>query len=513
MVDSDDGFRVRLLAILAIAGLIAGGAVAWWSFQRGEAIIGPFALTSDGERLWVATDGRLIRVGLDGRGAETIETGLAIDGIYDLAALPDGRLLVAERNRVMAFEPSTGKITRFAEPARDGPVDLAVGRDSVYLATNKAHRIDVLSHDGLIRKLGPEGIHRYPNDLAIDDTGKLWVADTNRHAITVVNTDPMRFGEPVREIPLTGEPHTRPLSIAVTSRGDAWAVVANSQLADSRLVHISKEGTVSSRPMENGRPQVLLATERGVLAADPETIALDWVAPNRAPFGDEAFRAILEASSDARAGYRFYLIVSLVILVGSLALAVITAFLDARAHRAGSSRTTGEGRLEPARGPLTAMAVVGVVLTLAVVGLTLFIAGTGVGPRILVVSAGLIPLGPMMVFVSAALGKTRIGVEGDRLVVIDHRGRRTAAGPERISHSERVLVVDGTVILIRAGVFPLFDRGRMMREVYPLLGRARTMGAWRTEWLLLRHGHPVSLLPFLVLIPLLLHAGVLLTSF
>ena len=98
-------------------------------------------------------------------------------------------------------------------------------------------------------------------------------------------------------------------------------------------------------------------------------------------------------------------------------------------------------------------------------------------------------------------------------MAVDHRGRQVTAQPEATAHSERVLVVAGSVILTQAGLFSLFDRSQMMRVIYPLLTRARSLGFWQTEWALLRDRHPVALLPLLVLIPILLQIGVLVTVF
>jgi sugar lactone lactonase YvrE len=156
----DDG-RLFVARALTGAGFYeldpAGGSDPTLLIEDPGAING-FAVAEDG-RVWAprtgpATTGGIVAIDPDARVVEDLVTGIA--GAIALDIGPDGRAYVAAVNpaRVEVWDPDTGEVTRFAEPATALLDNLAFGADGVLYVTGFDEPIvSVIQPDGTVTTL------------------------------------------------------------------------------------------------------------------------------------------------------------------------------------------------------------------------------------------------------------------------------------------------------------------------------------------------------------------------
>lgn len=112
------------------------------------------------------------------------------------------------------------------------PCGVTVGQNgNIYLTDILNHRVVVLGPDGqLIGRLGvagdKEGALAYPNDLAVDNKGKVFVSDSNNYRVQVFN-EKNKTGKIFTKTP-EGQQLFGSLTrgIAVDNKGDVWVVDA-----------------------------------------------------------------------------------------------------------------------------------------------------------------------------------------------------------------------------------------------------------------------------------------------
>lgn len=137
------------------------------------------------------TDTAVVRLGL-AETAPTLDLSYSLHRPGGIAIAPNGRLYVADtgRHRVMYFGSDGGMLGGFGGPGEGAfrmrsPHAIDVG-DSIAVVADTGHnRIQVFEPGGThIRNLGEKALGlRGPEGVAIDDDGRIWVADTHNHRV------------------------------------------------------------------------------------------------------------------------------------------------------------------------------------------------------------------------------------------------------------------------------------------------------------------------------------------
>lgn len=189
--------------------------------------------------------------------------GLAVTVVFGGRGLANGkfsypRAIAAEPQQSIFVVDKTGRIQRFAkdgtfetmwrmpESAQGKPVGLTVHPDGrIFVADTHYHRVSVFDRDGtLLDQFGKEGTgdgeFLLPTDVAIDRQGFIYVSEyQGNDRITKWSPD-LRFVAVLADQPIEGKRLSRPAAIDIDQDQTIW--VADS--CNHRIVRLSTNGDV-----------------------------------------------------------------------------------------------------------------------------------------------------------------------------------------------------------------------------------------------------------------------------
>lgn len=287
-----DGAQSGLVAGCGVYGNFADGIPAASAYLRGPVDV---AVGSSNSLLVVEEQGRLLRK-IDSAGiiqtmAGTGEMGSQGDGgpatqaqLVDpvaVTAAPGGQIWISDHlgHRLRRIDPSGGIATvagnGSAGFAGDGgdPRDILLNRPrgitrdlagNLYIADSMNHRVRRLRPDGAVSTVAGTGVRGYsgdrrlagvaqlntPVDVAVDDEGNLYIADTGNHAIRMVRSDGFIFtiaGDGYRGFLGDGGAATAarldsPAGLAVDAEGNLYISDTNNH----RIRRISPDGLIGT---------------------------------------------------------------------------------------------------------------------------------------------------------------------------------------------------------------------------------------------------------------------------
>ncbi len=210
--------------------LIAGRAEAWMIRPTGIAARGEVLYVADpgSQALWIldAPAGRFTKV-RGPRGSELISP-------VSVALGREGRIYVADSylRKVFVFDPQGNLMQSIEGATFQRPAGVAYGEsaDRLYVADSAAHRIWVLSADGLFRgeigARGPQpGGFNFPTHVAVDPAGNLYVTDSLGFRIQIFGRDERFLGSFGRHGDASGD-FAAPKGVGVDSEGHVYVVDA-----------------------------------------------------------------------------------------------------------------------------------------------------------------------------------------------------------------------------------------------------------------------------------------------
>ncbi len=282
--------RIRKVAPDGTVSTLAGSGTA--GFGDGTSAAARFKsakdVTVDGAGIvYVADSGnhRVRRIALDGTVSSFAGTGepgssdgtgtiARIDGPTGLGFGDSGVIFVIEKNKHRILKVATnGTATVFAGSSEQGfldgagsaakfstPSGLAIdGSGNVYVADSGNHRIRKVTPDGTVSTLAGAGaagyldgqgtgaVFSYPVGIAVDATGRIYVADNDNHRIRVIAADGTvttlaGSGQGYVDAVGAGAQFNYPNAVAV----DAAGVVYIADNSNHRIRKVLPDGTVST---------------------------------------------------------------------------------------------------------------------------------------------------------------------------------------------------------------------------------------------------------------------------
>ena len=528
------GLAIGFLALL-LAGLIAR----FWASDKAYQFTGPTHIAAGAKHVYVFAAGSMYHLTLAGELLSVIppETTALDDVPIDLRVLPGGQLLIAEQQpaRIRLCDVDSWNCHPLGAAAAsviEYQFKVLPGVSPGELLLTDAHG-DTLwklnDAGGEPQKLLPDGTLAGPNGLAFDDSGRLWVADTDHRKI--IELLPAENGSylPGREHsamnPLTVGERFYPMLLAPTVDGNLWVTQAAdfSKPYSDLVVYDPEEGVQALIDLPDGAYATDIVTLGGaVLVTDLEQFTVYRIQADTlevGEFGDEAFRRALGQIQERRAYYD---------RLGNWSLAAMILFA-ALMIPAAIRATPKERRWTPAPAafdfsnvPEQVPPIKGIhwlerdpkierslkwLEHLGFIGFILMIAGafalyawvrTQAGPDpgeeqlaklnelgITLLLSGL--LGALIlpaIHFSTRVLKRKLGTDGRRLYIRLTDGRELSVDPSQLAYTNRIILYRQYTLPLQGGKQqPLYAPGEVETWLAPLLRQSRKL----TEMQALKH--------------------------
>ncbi len=413
------GSRLQnISAVIMIAAIIFSAGIRIWALQNAGAIHPPDHVTANesevcvhfnGTLFFLAPDGHLRkRIPLPGLGIRREPAGLQLlrNGDFLIGNLEKGEIVRCERSPLAcrrigpAGQYTINENFKFLADEE---------RNLLFISDTNNHALLVQGLDGsALQKIAATSVIRFPNGMALDKEGRLWLSNTAEKEVLsfefrdgrFVQTDsivPLRpqteesreMEEFLKKKPAAGEAglkvllekmrelqkvreklgddllHSRPLAISWDAGGNLWVAASNARISSAGLGVFDAAGKQITRiPLGEGAIPVDVTTNGDrVLIADSglfQFLSVSSEAPRPVAFGDEVFqREVSQVRGELRrfeairawAGRSIWLL-----SLGTLVLAVFIAAGNYRRRRRASLRAGLPAR-SPAPSALTAAGV------------------------------------------------------------------------------------------------------------------------------------------------------------
>ncbi len=206
-----------------------------------------------------------------------------------ITAEPAGSVFIVDKNgRVQRFSADGTFETfwRMPETAQGKPVGLTVHPDGrIFVADTHYHRVSVFDRDGrLLERFGRhgtgEGEFLLPTDVAVDASGFIYVSEYLGNDRITKWSPQLQFVAVLGDKPIDGKPLRRPAGIDIDDEQTLWIADA----CNHRIVRLSLEGEVlttfgrfGSGPGELRYPYDISISPKGlVMVCEYEGNRLQW---------------------------------------------------------------------------------------------------------------------------------------------------------------------------------------------------------------------------------------------
>lgn len=412
-------------------------------------------------------------------------------------------------------------------PARSSRFVIDRRRDLIYLADTSDHSLYKLSASGQPLASRREGF-AFPNQLLLRGD-ELWLADTNHHRVVQIDTDTERFAEVLQTFEVAaGNSHRWPHQLAESDVG-LWVLLGNHAMADGKLRFLSATGELSQPLGPAALAQAGLNDPLAIHFWQDALWVSDFSEPKLVrlhPGTGEVFDVQSETLATLEQGYRteherYHRFILLALLL--FALVMVSGSIAAWRLEKDQTRRKLSAWTKPAEfdvgGEVTATGRADILwirsglatwhrrlpavlwfcwVAIALLVLSLGFGEAGFSPSLLwLMFAMLVFLGVVNLMAQRILNsivKSRLGVIGDSLVLVDAAGRRTVARGSNIRYSAQFLLADDVAVALGNQNLRFFAEDELKRWVYPRLGDAHKLSAreqWAALWRL-RHPHVTS---------------------
>jgi NHL repeat len=530
-----------------------------WASGRSADTVGPSHIAAGPDRVYVHMNGELFV--LSARGKLLQRKNLAALGrggsVIDLRVLPDGRLLLAWQRPagIDLCDPAGWRCT----PVGQGVTakiraQLKVLADEpsrrLFVTDFAASRIWTLPLDGGDpRPLTSAGVLHYPNDIAMEANGRLWVADSGHHRLVALESKGGGAWNEARALDtrnrLTRLGRDWPMMLAMGSDGNWWVTQPTPSGGNGDLLlYRPRDGVLSRIDIpEDGHPTDVASLGAAMLATDMDNFIVyqvDVASHAVGEFGDAAFRGVLRAAAVRKAGYRALVDQSLIGMIAAGVLMLLAAFwaspkgmrftpvsraapLAAGAAAAPTlteihwlKRNPAAERMLRWTKPMVFIITIAVTVTM---GWAYFYLLGGSGPSamtpeklkkleelksMLLLMVFIDIAVPALVIVAMRNFNHRLGTDGYRLFVKLADGRQISLAPEQLVYGTRQILYQGYIFPVQTGKGqPLYDNAEIETYIGPLLSRAKKLGPWEIFRYQLANREPTTMIALIFVIMLL----------
>lgn len=550
------GVVLALLFMLLFLGALG---LRIWASGRSVDTVGPNHIATGSDRVYVHMNGELFV--LSARGELLQRKNLAALGqggsVIDLRALPEGRLLLAWQRPadIDLCDPARWQCTPVGRGvAAKIRAQLKVLADEtsrrLFITDFAASRIWMLPLDGgELQPLTSEPILSYPNDVAMDAKGRLWIADSGHHRLVALDRQADGAWEETRSLAaksrLTRNGRDWPMMLAMGSDGNWWVTQPTSHGGNGDLLVYHPENGVQARIglPEDAHPTDVASLGAAMLVTDMDKFKIyqvDMGSHALSEFGDAAFRGVMREASARKAGYQSLVERSLFGMIAAGALMLLAAFwaspkgkrftpvfraapLAASAVAAPTlqeihwlKRNPAAERMLRWTKPLVFIIAIAVTAAMGWAYFSLFGASapSDLTPEKLKKLEELKSMLLLMVFIDVAVPALvivamrnfnhRLGTDGYRLFVKLADGRQISLAPEQLVYGTRQIVYQGYIFPVQTGKGqPLYDSGEIDTYIGPLLSRAKKLGPWEIFRYQLAYREPTTMISLVFVIVLL----------
>lgn len=517
---------IGLAVLFAAVFLAALGLRLWASFQA-AGVTGPDHIAAGHKNVFIHMNGEVYVLSAAGDllARHALAPVMERDQLIDLRVLGNGNLLLARRRPAGLYtcEPATWKCTEMRQPVtkklrdqfkvfpdeRSGRLFVADFKSGVWLQPLAGGKPQALSGCGDVRG---------PNDLALDASGRLWIADSAGRQLAVV--EPGRNGEWQAGQRISArtkqarEGRDWPLMLALAPDGNWWVTQPNSRGQDADLVvyHPDKGAVARIDLPDDAHPTDIARLGAAMLVTDMDRFRVyrvDAASHAVSEFGDAGLRDALRQASASKAVYDGLVDYS---LIGMIVAGVLMLGGAVRATPKEKRWTILEGASPLAasaapvpvlreihwlkRNPKTeqmlrwvmpaAWASIGLIFAIAAVFYFVFGAGTDMSPakheKLMDIGRSLSVLLLLMVGVLAIAHfglrtmMQQLGTDGFNLFVKLTNGRQLTLMPERLVYDARKIAYHDRIFPVRTGHRQaLYEAGEIETYVAPLLARAKKL--------------------------------------
>lgn len=525
-----------IVLILLVFGLILGG---WFQARlRMQDFEGASHMHLDpGGRLYIQVGNRLFQYGADGRFGRAFDLAdVGVEALAgDFAFFSNGDILLSrqpyapsflERIRILKRQRNTSggyrrngreSLVRCDLPAKrcapfgerafnlNQAFHLYIDplHDEVYLAEGARHQVRKLDAAGRETARLDKGL-KFPNQVFVHG-GRLYIANTNRHEILMVDTADKDFGNILARVETEIEDIDTcgarwPSSMLIVN-GELWVNNMNQDMKNGRISIFDAQGSYRKTvPLPASADPIDLKLFQGsVLISDYRNFTVYRVGLDGTPAGEFPGGALKSYLSGQRARHDFYAALSrglLWLFWGALAAGFLVAIVQEL--QSGSIKSLRElgvtGGIDirnpgivwispdPAyRGYLRLSVILFCGFLLLIGMLCLY---TGIQP--ILKSLFPLPLGGVTVlFLFYHINTYKIGVFEDVLILM--KGKRYQAGRGRqILYGDSHIVIGNITMPMGSAVKSFFPKKQLIEHVYPLLKIGTELNRAQLQMLLIR---------------------------
>ncbi|MHB8728110.1 MAG: hypothetical protein ACYC9K_03635 [Sulfuricaulis sp.] len=549
------GVALSILFMLLFLGTLG---LRIWASGKSTETVGPDHIAVGQDRVYVHMNGAVFVLSADGKllATKKIEPLIHDNSLIDLRVLPDGRVLLARQQPAgMAL---CDPVSWQCDPVGQGMSAKISGQFKV-LADEPSQQFFITDFSsGLwsqpFKKGEPQPLVSpdtllYPNDIAMDADGRLWIADSGHHRLVAFERKGDGRWEKVHELEarnrLIRPGRDWPMMLAMGADGNWWVTQPTRHGGKGDLLVYQPENGAQSRIdlPEDAYPTDVASLGAAMLVTDMDKFKIyrvDTSSHVLGEFGDAAFRERMSQAAAHKAGYQTMVDQSVIGMVAFGALMMLAAFW---ASPKGKRLTPvlkvapliASGAAMPVlkeiywlkRNPKTErmlrwakpLAFVVPIVIVAMLGFQFFLLSGAAGAtnltpeklkkleelKTLLFMLAFFILGlPIVALNSLRSLKRRLGTDGQRLFIMLDNGRRISLAPEQLVYSTQLIAYQGYIFPIQTGKKqPLYEAGEIETFIAPLLRRAKKLNAWNIFRYLVEQREPVTMTTLIFAIMLL----------
>ena len=519
-------------AVVFLVLFVVALGVRFWASGKAAEIVGPDHIAAGAERVYVHVNGELLVLSDAGELVERRRTPALIGGesLIDMRVLDDGRLLLARRLPSALFEcdPASWVCNETARAIAGKfhdqfKVAFDPASGGFYFSDFTGRLWHLPQAEAEPKRMATDSRVDHPNDIALDEAGRLWIADSGNHRLVAYQRGDgdqwkLSYEHDARN-PFADAMRSWPMMLVMASDGNWWVAQPDprGQRADLVIYH-PERGAIAKVPLpEGGEPVDLARAGDAMIVTDRDRFRLyrvEVASRSAVEFGDAHVRAVLAHQRKLRSRFESGSDGALVALIVFGVLMVLAAFMATPRDQRWTKQETAPPLVANAvaSGPVLGhvhwlkrhskterflrwAAPLGTFMPLVMLAMfagLYFLIGDpdeAAGPRQREKAAELeqtflfiaVFLGGLPLLLQAGIRnmRHRLGTDGRQLYARLADGKQIAIAPEKFVYNQRVIAFQEFVFPVQTGKKqPLYLAGEIETFVIPLLQRGRRLGAW-----------------------------------